>query len=147
MEFINFFILYMVIFSRCPWICGSISKTTNIFWNILETSNFCWFVHLQSYDNKSTFSFLQTVKLEHITFVNKPFLCKMLVSFFSFNIPLYVEKNLVEKLCEALEIELKTYTLVNPSSFSRKSISKFCIIFNMISFTNVQALAKIRLTC
>ena len=36
----------------------------------------------------------------------------MLVSFFSSNIPLYIEKNPVEKLCKVLEMELKTYTPV-----------------------------------
>ena len=38
----------------------------------------------------------------------------MLVSFFSCNIPLYIEKNPLEKLCEVLEMELKTYTQVGP---------------------------------
>ena len=36
----------------------------------------------------------------------------MLLSFFSSNIPLYIGKNPVEKLCNVLEMELKTYTLV-----------------------------------
>ena len=36
----------------------------------------------------------------------------MLVSFFSSNIPLYIGKNPVEKLCKVLEMELKTYTPV-----------------------------------
>ena len=39
---------------------------------------------------------------------------KMLVSFFSSDIPLYIEKNPVEKLCKVLEIELKAYTPVGP---------------------------------
>ena len=38
----------------------------------------------------------------------------MLVSFFSPNIPLYIEKNPLEKLCKVLEMELKMYTLVGP---------------------------------
>ena len=38
----------------------------------------------------------------------------MLVSFFSSNIPLYIEKNPVEKLCKVMEMELKTYTPVGP---------------------------------
>ena len=37
----------------------------------------------------------------------------MLVSFFSSNIPLYIGKNPVEKLCKVLEMELKTYTPVD----------------------------------
>ena len=38
----------------------------------------------------------------------------MLESFFGSNIPLYIEKNPVEKLCEVLEMEPETYTLVGP---------------------------------
>ena len=37
----------------------------------------------------------------------------MLVSLFSSNIPLYIEKNPVEKLCKVLEMELKTQTPVD----------------------------------
>ena len=36
----------------------------------------------------------------------------MLVSFFSSNIPLYIGKNPVEKLCKVLEMELKMYISV-----------------------------------
>ena len=36
----------------------------------------------------------------------------MLVSLFSSNIPLHIGKNLLEKLCKVLEIELKAYTSV-----------------------------------
>ena len=46
--------------------------------------------------------------------MNEPFLYKILVSFFSSNIPLYIEKNPAEKLCKALEMELKTYSPVGP---------------------------------
>ena len=52
------------------------------------------------------------VKPQHVLFEIGPFLCKMLVSFFSSNIPLYIKKNLVEKLFEVLEMELKTHTPV-----------------------------------
>ena len=52
------------------------------------------------------------VKPQHVLFENEPFLRKMLVSFFSSNIPLYIGKNPVEKLCKVLEMELKTYTPV-----------------------------------
>ena len=38
----------------------------------------------------------------------------MLVSLFSSNIPLYIQKNSVEKLCKVLEMELKTYNSVSP---------------------------------
>ena len=44
----------------------------------------------------------------------------MLASFFSFNIPLYIEKNPVEKLCKVLEMEVKTYTPVGPKFVSEK---------------------------
>ena len=47
------------------------------------------------------------VKSQHVLFENKPFLCKMLVSLFSSNIPLYLRKNPVEKSCNILEMELK----------------------------------------
>ena len=41
-------------------------------------------------------------------------LSKMLLSFFSSNIPLYIEKTPVEKFCKVLEMELKTYNPVSP---------------------------------
>ena len=44
----------------------------------------------------------------------------MLASFFSYNIPLYIEKNPVEKLCKVLEMEVKTYTPVGPKFVSEK---------------------------
>ena len=50
------------------------------------------------------------VKQQHVLFENEPFLRKMLISFFSSNIPLYIEKNSVEKLCKVLRMKLKTYT-------------------------------------
>ena len=52
------------------------------------------------------------VKPQHVLFENEPFLRKMLVSFFSSNIPLYIGKNPAEKLYKVLEMELKTYTSV-----------------------------------
>ena len=44
----------------------------------------------------------------------------MLVSFFSSNIPLYIEKNIVEKLFKVLEMELKMYTPVRPKFVFQK---------------------------
>ena len=73
-----------------------------------DTRNFCFVVYLQSYNDKSEFSFLETVHSNR----NTSYLLKMLVSFFSFNIPLYIGKNPVEQLCKVLEMELKTYTPV-----------------------------------
>ena len=60
------------------------------------------------------------VKPQHVLFENEPFLHKMLVSFFSSNIPLYIGKNPVEKLCKVLEMELKTYTPVGLKFVSEK---------------------------
>ena len=75
--------------------------------------HFCLFVYLQSYNYKSKFSVLETVQSSrNVLFENEPFLRKMLVSYFSSNIPLYIGKNPVEKQCKVLEIELKTFTLV-----------------------------------
>ena len=39
----------------------------------------------------------------------------MLVTIFNSNIPLYIQKNPVEKLCKVLEMKLKTYTPVGPT--------------------------------
>ena len=44
----------------------------------------------------------------------------MVVFFFSSNIPLYIEKNFVEKLCKVLEMELKMYAPVGPKSVFKK---------------------------
>ena len=67
-----------------------------------DTRNFGLFVYLQSYSNKIKFSFSQTVQSSCNT---SYFTSKMLVLFFSSNIPLYIEKN--------LEMKLKTYTPVS----------------------------------
>ena len=104
------------------------------------------FVYLQIHNDKSKFSFLQNsaVKAQHLLFANKPFLRKMLVSFFSSNIPLYIEKNPVEKLYKVLWMELKTYTPIGTKFvFGKIKI----IIFNMISFANAQGSVKLRLAC
>ena len=39
----------------------------------------------------------------------------MLVTIFNSNIPLYIQKNPVEKLCKVLEMKFKTYTPVGPT--------------------------------
>ena len=66
--------------------------------------------------------FLETVQpnLQHVLFHKEPFLHKMLVWFFSSNIPLYIGKNPVEKLCKVLEMELKIYTPVSLNSIFEK---------------------------
>ena len=53
--------------------------------------------------------------------MNEPFLRKMLVSFISSNIPLYIEENPLEKLFKVLDIELKRYTPVVQNLFLIKS--------------------------
>ena len=75
---------------------------------------FCLFIYLRSYNDKTKFSFLQNsaLKSQHALFANESFFRKMLVSFFSSNIPLHIEKTPMEKLCKVLKIELKTYTPV-----------------------------------
>ena len=72
----------------------------------------CLFTTLQR--QKYIFVFRNSaVKPQHVLFENKPFLRKMIVSFFSCNVSLYTEKNPVEKLCKVLEMELRKYTPVN----------------------------------
>ena len=105
----------------------SISKTANVFWNILglgstywlqsirksDTRNFCLFVYLQVTTTKVNFRFWkQCSQVQQVLFENELLLRKMLVSFFSSNIPLYIRKNPVEKLCKVLGFERKTYTPV-----------------------------------
>ena len=113
----QFAILYSDIFSRSPQIWSSISKTANIFWNFLgstywlqsiqknDTRNFCLFVYLRSYNDKSKFSFLETVQSSRNTLIWERAIFAQNVSI---NIPLHIGKNPVEKLCKVLEMELKT---------------------------------------
>ena len=77
----------------------------------------CLFAILQQQKYILVFS---SVKPQPVLFTNKPFLRQMLVSLFTSNIPQYIEKNLVEKLCKVLEMELKTYTPVSPKFVSEK---------------------------
>ena len=68
---------------------------------------------------------------------NWRFLRKMLVSFSSFNILLFIEKSPVEKLFTVLEMELKIYTPVGP---------KF--VFEKIDFVRQRPeLSKVKLAC
>ena len=65
------------------------------------------------YEDKTRTVFRNSAaKPQHVLFENEPFYRKMLVSYFSSNIPLYIGKNPVEKLYKLLEIEIKTYTPV-----------------------------------
>ena len=63
----------------------------------------------------------------------------MLVSLFSSNIPLYIGKNPVEKLCKVLEMELKMYTPVSIKLVFEK------IKFKVLHY--IQLDVKIRLAC
>ena len=105
-------------------IWDSISKTTNIFWRILgstywlqstrkkDTRNFYLFVYLRRYNDESKISFF----FEQYSQGATCFVCEWAYSaentsmVFSSSIPLYIEKNLVEKMCMVLEMELATYT-------------------------------------
>ena len=111
-----------------------------------NTRNFCLFVYLRSYNDKSKFSFLETEQSSAVIFENEPFLRKMLVSIFSSNIPLYIGKIPVEKLCKVLEMELKTYTPV-VLKFDFEKIKVKVLQFNMILFLKAQGLVKIRSAC
>ena len=75
-----------------------------------DTRNFCLFVYLRSYNDKIFVFRNSAVKSQHVLFENEPYLRKMLISFFSSDIPLYIVKNPVEELCKVLEMELKKRT-------------------------------------
>ena len=79
----------------------------------------CLFTKLQRQKSISLFR-SSAVKPQHVLFENQTFLHKKLILFFSSNIPLYIGKSPVEKLCKVLEMELKTYTTVG-GVFLRKS--------------------------
>ena len=51
----------------------------------------------------------------------------MLVSIFSSNIPLYIEKNSTEELCKVLEMELKNVQTVSPKFVFEKM--KFKVMY------------------
>ena len=79
-----------------------------------DTGNFCLFGYFQSYNDKGKFSFLQEEQSRSYKGAirlscEKPFLPKLLASFFSSNISIYIEKNPVGKLCKVFEMELKIY--------------------------------------
>ena len=98
-------------------IWGSISKTINIFWNILGfTYDYSIYVktivgifvyllisRVKTRKKKIIFT-SSAVKMQHVLFANEPFLRKILVFFFSSNIPLYTEKYPVGKLCKVLKM-------------------------------------------
>ena len=76
---------------------------------------------------KVSFRFYKSaVKVQHVLFANEPFLRKTLIYFFSSNIPLCIEKNLVEKLCKVLENLRRTPQSVQNSGFSRGNYHDHC---------------------
>ena len=100
-----------------------LQKISEIFWALhnnysqykkSDTRNFCLFVYLRSYNDKSKFLFLETLQSSHNTsYLRTSHFCgKCQYRFFSCNIPLYIGKNPVEKSCKVLEMELKTHTPV-----------------------------------
>ena len=61
-----------------------------------------------------------TFKPKHVLFATGPFFRKMLVSYFSTIIPLYIKNNPAEKWWKVLEMEFKTCTPVNPKCVFEK---------------------------
>ena len=141
-----------VIFSRCPFICHSISKTAITFLNILDstidyslqkkmyTRNFCLFAYFQSCNNKIKFLLIQTLQSSgKMSYLHKSFCTKRWwYPILFYPIPLHIEKALWKNYVRFWKMELIVYTHISPKFiFKRKSNLKFCIIFNMISFTNM----------
>ena len=79
----------------------------------------CLFPKLQQ--QKQFFFYINsTVEKQHVLFVNKSLLLKVLVLYFRSNIPLLIEKYPMEKFCKILQMELKMYTPVSPRIFIKK---------------------------
>ena len=131
-------------------IWGSISKTSDIFWNILgstywlqsirkiDTRNFCLFVYFQIYNNKNKFSFLQTVQSRRNMsyLLTCQFWVKCLHCFLALIFLYTLKKVPWKRYVRFWKWNLKRTPQSVQNSFSRKSNLKFCIIFNMISFAN-----------
>ena len=160
-DVLQFVILYRDIFSRCPCIWGSISKTANIFRNIFGstywlqsiqknfTRNFGLFVYFQSYNGKGEFSFLQTAQLRRNTsYIQTSHFCVKCWYRFLALVLLYTLKKMPWKnYLRFWKWNLKRTPQSGQNSFPRKSNLKFCIIFGMISFANAYGSVKIRLAC
>ena len=110
---------------------------------------FFLFVYLQSYKFKSKFSFLQTVQSRLNTFYLRTshFCAKYQYSFLGIIFFYTYKKVQWKNHVRFQKWNLKHTPQSAKNSFSRKSNLKFCIIFNMISFTNAQGSVKIRLAC
>ena len=87
---------------------------TTVYTKTMLTRIFC-LISCKVIMTKLNFVFANSVvKSQNIVFANQPFLRKMLVLVFTINITLYIEKNLVEKLCKVLEMELCPKFSVSP---------------------------------
>ena len=103
--------IYLVGAQRFWFPFPKLDTFSEIFWVLpIDYMILEFFIYLFICNDKSKFQILLTlhaVKPKHVSFANEPFFRKMLVSIFSSNIPLYIEKNTTEELCKVLEMELK----------------------------------------
>ena len=111
-----------------------------------NTRKFCLFVYLQCYNNKSKFSFSQTVQSScNTSYLRTNHFCtkcqyRFLAAIFLFTLKKIPWKNYVR----FWKWNIKCTPQSAQNLFSRKSNLRFCIIFNMISFANAQGSVKIR---
>ena len=114
-----------------------------------ETRNFCLFVYMWSYNEKSKFLFLQTVQLSRNTsFLQTSHVCAKWRYRFLALIFLYTwETTPWKNYFRFWKWNLKRTPQSVQNLFSRKLNLKFCIAFNMIWFAKAQGSVKIRLAC
>ena len=114
-----------------------------------DTRNFCLFSYLRSYNDKSRFSFLQTVQSSrNSSFLRTSQFCVKCQYRFLALIFLYTLKKVTWKNYVMFwKWNLKRTPQSHQNSFWRKSNTKFCIIFNMILFANAQDSVKIKVAC
>ena len=113
-----------------------------------DTTNFCLLAYLRSYNDKSKFLFLETVQPSYDTsYLRASYFCVNFPYHFLANIPLYIGKISWKNYVRFWKWNLNSTPQLVKNSFLRKSNSKFCFIFNMISFVNAQGSVKIRLAC
>ena len=131
----QFAILYRDIFCRYP--LPKLETFSKIFWVLPIDCNLykkktilgifaCLFISKVATIKRHFHSLNSAVKLQHVKrFANEPFFRKTLVSSFTSNIPVYIEKNPVEIFCKILEIEIKTCNPVSPKFVFEKIKFKF----------------------
>ena len=81
------------------------------------------------------------------SYLRTSYFCANCQYHFLANIPLYIGKISWKNYVRFWKWNLKRTPQLVKKSFLRESYSKFCFIFNMISFANAQGLVKIRLAC